>query len=109
MSVWDELSERFHNVVTAVQPSRWREQEPETPDPEADLAANLGPWTEEGPCGEHFLPWLEDRIEMLDLEEANAVRSHPDLLLTKGRRMEAKFLRDQFLKWRGTSRTRPPL
>lgn len=107
MSLTDEIRQRFDAAVSFLPKIRIMRDDPEPPDPEADLAFNIGPWARSPECADLFLPWIEERIEQLDREEAEAVRSHPDLLLTKGMRMEAKAIRDQFHKWRGTSRKAP--
>jgi hypothetical protein len=102
-----DYRDRFDNAVKALMPTRVLPPEEVIPDPDADLANNLNPWASMRECEEHFLPWLEQRIEDLDQEEAASVRSHPDMLVAKGRRLEAKALRDRFLMWRGTSRKAP--
>ena len=85
-----------------------REEDPVIPPgPEDQAAFNLQTWASMPEVADVFLPWLEARIEALDDEEAANVRDHPGLLVAKGRRLEAKWMREQFHLWRGQPRKRP--
>lgn len=80
------------------------EDEPAPPDPEDGLSRDLHVWAKDRIVDDVFLPWLNDHIDELDEVEASVAKDHASLLLAKGQRLEAKWLRDEFLKWRGTPR-----
>lgn len=100
----DDLKARFHSVARYLMPVRIVKDEPPPVDREAALANDIQVWAADDTCSDLFLPWIEARIEQVELEETASIRSHPDLCYQKGRKGELLFIRDQFRKWAGTTR-----
>ena len=98
---FNNLTARFNRVTIAP------EDEPLPPDPEDVVAHELQVWASAAEVKDTFIPWLEARIDALDDMEAESARDHPSLLLAKGRRLEAKYIRSMFHQWRGTTGNGP--
>lgn len=104
-----ETDPRFLRVAASMNRVNVREKEPEPiPDPEDLIAGELHGWATMPECGDSFLPWLQERIDTLDAIEDESAKDHAALLLAKGARSEAKYLREKFHQWRGTTAQRGP-
>jgi hypothetical protein len=108
MSNGNGTDKRFSDIAGSFATQRLHVDPPEpSPDPEDVTASNLQSWASMREVADTFLPWLNERIDLLDDQEEVSARDHPALLLAKGRRLEAKYVRDMFHQWRGQPHTRP--
>ena len=103
-----DIRERFQALTSRFSPVRVApEDEIVPPDPEDVVAHELQVWASAPEVADTFIPWLEARIDAWDGVEEDSARDHPALLLAKGRRLEAKFIRSMFHQWRGTTSDGP--